>query len=672
MTNDSTLTTEGDGLGAPSGLVFNKYRVIRRLALGGMGEVFLARQTGVAVDRLVILKSLLPELAEQEGFIDQFLDEARVAATLNHPNIVAIYEVGLWNGMYFIAMEYIHGTDLSRLQRSAAKAQVSIPFQISARIIHDAALGLHHAHTATGIDGNNLSIVHRDISPQNIMVRGDGVVKVVDFGIAKASNRSTRTATGMLKGKLQYMSPEQLQSLDVDGRSDQFALGVVLWELSTNSRLFKAENELKTLQKILNEPIPLPTSLFEGYPPVLEAVVMRMLARDLNDRYADCSEAATEIKSYLDSCSQPGGEMQTAKCVQSIVGEELSTQTKNITTSQENFMISLSGSHAEPGTPQTPTSQTSQISTVQKQGQRGVIAGLLMTVLFAVTFGLVWVFLPDDPATTARNSPPGVEKSEPARIVLNQERTRRNGKDENIVVIRAPVHAKVFVDKKLWPERVPTTLTGLSPGEHEIILELEDGERLLSSVNIKSIVGPPRLSLESRPAGAMVFLDNKLLGMTPVELNDLPADKELVFEMRHRGYDDSSLTVTLKAGKLTQEKVTLQKKKSSVRGSNRGKKTTKPTNAAKGESTVIEKEKIVYVKEKAAPVQQHGFFTLNTTPWAKVFIDGQPAGSTPLFKYKLSPGKHSIRLVNEGAGVRTSKTVHIKAGSNLKKSWVLQ
>ncbi|RMH16426.1 MAG: serine/threonine protein kinase, partial [Gemmatimonadetes bacterium] len=170
-----------------------------------MGEVFLARQTGVAVDRLVILKSLLPELAEQEGFVDQFLDEARVAATLNHPNIVGIYEVGLWNGQYFIAMEFIHGGDLARLQRAAAKKRVSCPYQVSARMIADAALGLDHAHHAVGMDGQPLHIVHRDISPQNIMVRGDGVTKVVDFGIAKAANRATRTATGMLKGKLQYM-----------------------------------------------------------------------------------------------------------------------------------------------------------------------------------------------------------------------------------------------------------------------------------------------------------------------------------------------------------------------------------------------------------------------------------------------------------------------------------
>lgn len=168
-------------------LIFGKYDIIRRLALGGMGEVFLSRQTGVAVDRLVILKSLLPELAEQEGFVDQFLDEARVAATLNHPNIVGIYEVGLWNGQYFIAMEFIHGEDLSKLYRAAKKQKEKVPFEVSAKIIHDAALGLDHAHAAKAMDGTPLNIVHRDISPQNIMVRGDGVTKVVDFGIAKAS-----------------------------------------------------------------------------------------------------------------------------------------------------------------------------------------------------------------------------------------------------------------------------------------------------------------------------------------------------------------------------------------------------------------------------------------------------------------------------------------------------
>src|SRR5581483_11713456 len=211
--------------------IFDKYEIQHRLAVGGMGEVFYAVQRGAVkgFERPVILKNLLPDLAQQEGFIEQFLDEARVAATLNHPNVVSIYEVGLWNGTYFIAMEYIGGRNLSQLIKASLKKNLPIPPAVVARIIHDAAVGLDHAHSAKDGQGRSLNIVHRDISPQNIMVREDGVTKVVDFGIARASNRASRTATGAVKGKLAYMAPEQVTSRNVTGLADQFALGVVLW-----------------------------------------------------------------------------------------------------------------------------------------------------------------------------------------------------------------------------------------------------------------------------------------------------------------------------------------------------------------------------------------------------------------------------------------------------------
>ncbi len=171
-------------------LIFDKYEIQYRLAVGGMGEVFFARQKGVkGFDRNVILKGLLPDLAQDSNFVEQFLDEARVAANLSHPNVVGIFEVGLWNGTYFIAMEYIRGRHLGQLQRRVREAGERLPFALSARIIADAAAGLHHAHFAVDANGKRLSIVHRDISPQNIMVREDGVTKVVDFGIARAANR---------------------------------------------------------------------------------------------------------------------------------------------------------------------------------------------------------------------------------------------------------------------------------------------------------------------------------------------------------------------------------------------------------------------------------------------------------------------------------------------------
>ncbi|MBI1946541.1 MAG: serine/threonine protein kinase [Deltaproteobacteria bacterium] len=311
-------------------LIFGKYEKIRRIAQGGMGEVFLARQTGV-MDRLAILKSLRADLAKERDFVEQFLDEARVAATLNHPNIVSIYDVGEWKNTFYIAMEYVPGEDLSKLWYAAAKAGVGLPFQVSVRICYEAALALDHAHRAKDVRGNPLNIVHRDVSPQNIMVRGDGVVKLVDFGIAKAANKASRTQAGMVKGKLQYMSPEQVRGEALDGRSDQFSLGVVLWEMCTGRRLFKADSEVNTLQKILQAPIPKLSQHVPGFPPELEGAILRMLERDADRRFKSLFDVATELKGYLDRSAIASGEVSVAAFVQQILGDDLDDKVRDLT-----------------------------------------------------------------------------------------------------------------------------------------------------------------------------------------------------------------------------------------------------------------------------------------------------------------------------------------------------
>ncbi len=334
-----------------AGLVFGKYEKIRRLAEGGMGEVWLARQQASVkgFDRLVILKALKNDLAREPGFVEQFLDEARVAATLNHPSIVALFEVGEWGGTYFIAMEYIAGDDLSRLWYAAAKRGVGLPFQVSVKIVHDAALALDHAHHARDVHGQALNIVHRDVSPQNIMVRADGVTKLVDFGIAKAANRVSITKTGTVKGKLQYMSPEQVRGEAVDGRSDEFSLGIVLWEMCTGKRLFKGESELATLNKILQLPIPTPSSLVPGFPLELERVILRMLERDRKRRYARCSEVARELRGYLDRAASHNGELAVADFVDDILGEELRARTADLTPMISDEGAALDGARLAAG-----------------------------------------------------------------------------------------------------------------------------------------------------------------------------------------------------------------------------------------------------------------------------------------------------------------------------------
>ncbi|WP_223639233.1 protein kinase [Corallococcus sp. EGB] len=306
---------------SPSSLIFGRYAVLRRVAVGGMGEIFLARQVGVSgFERPVILKSLLPDLLEHEGSVEMFLDEARVAAHLNHPNVVSLYEVGAWQGTFYIAMEYIEGENLGRLAKAAQRAGTPLPHRVCAQMIRDAALGLDHAHHARDSQGQPMELVHRDISPQNIMVRLDGLAKVVDFGVAKATIRASRTRTGVLKGKLRYMSPEQVRNEPVSGTSDQFALGVVLWELCTRRPFIDTDNPAEAMRRIALAAVPRPSQFVEGLSPLLEQIILRMLHRAPAQRFARCADVARALQAYLDEVPEAPEESVSA-VVTRLVGD---------------------------------------------------------------------------------------------------------------------------------------------------------------------------------------------------------------------------------------------------------------------------------------------------------------------------------------------------------------
>ena len=239
------------------GRPFGRYELKAKIAQGGMAEVFLALQRGPGgFEKMVAIKQLLPELVEEPGFVEMFLDEARIVASLSHPNICQIYELGEEGGRHYIAMEYLSGPTLSRLWKKSLREGLPLAPPLVAYVVARAAEGLAHAHERAAPDGRSLEIVHRDVSPQNILVTYDGQVKLVDFGIARAATRQSRTGTGVIKGKLSYMSPEQLQGQPLDGKSDVFALGVVLHEMLTGRPLFRGETDLETMQQIIHREVP--------------------------------------------------------------------------------------------------------------------------------------------------------------------------------------------------------------------------------------------------------------------------------------------------------------------------------------------------------------------------------------------------------------------------------
>jgi serine/threonine protein kinase len=280
------------------GTLLGKYEIVHRIALGGMAEIYLARVTGMeGFEKFVVLKRILPQLAAHDEFVRMFFREARVAAALDHANIAHVYDIGEKKGVLFFTMEYLHGEDTRWIARRLAKSGRLLPLEHALGIMIGAASGLHFAHEKKGVDGQPLGIVHRDISPSNIVVTYDGGVKIVDFGVAKISADPELSRRYSLKGKLAYMSPEQLHG-QVDRRSDVFSMGIVLYELTTHGRLFKAPNEVETIRLVLDGPVPRPSERVPGYPPELERIVLRAVDRDPARRYATARELQVDLEAF--------------------------------------------------------------------------------------------------------------------------------------------------------------------------------------------------------------------------------------------------------------------------------------------------------------------------------------------------------------------------------------
>ncbi len=279
---------------------YGKYYLVSKLAEGGMAEIFLAKQVGVeGFEKNVVVKRMLAHLSGAGDFVSMFLDEARLASALSHPNVVQVLDLGFEEGCYFIAMEYLAGEDFSAVIRSAAKQRTYVPLNIALKVLADAAHGLDYADTFTDSKGQPLNVVHRDVSPSNIFVAYSGQVKVLDFGIAKAESRVTNTTAGVVKGKYQYMSPEQAQSLPVDKRSDVYSLGVCMYEAMCNARPFARDTDLAILNAVLKNEYRPPRQLRPDLPVELEQILVKALAPSADDRFQSAGEFAGAIESYL-------------------------------------------------------------------------------------------------------------------------------------------------------------------------------------------------------------------------------------------------------------------------------------------------------------------------------------------------------------------------------------
>jgi serine/threonine-protein kinase len=340
--------------------MLGRYELLGLLGRGGMANVYLGRHANAAgFQRLFAIKVLHPHLAEEEAFIDMLLDEARIAARLHHPNVVPIVDLGSQAGIHYVVMEYVEGCSLSVLlkrNRESRPARLLIP------VILDALSGLHAAHTLTDDDGQPMRLVHRDVSPQNILVGVDGMARITDFGIAKAESRINSTRPGELKGKLSYMSPEQLRNPDtVDHRADVFSTGVLLWSALTGQQLFEAPSTAAAMNNTLTLKVEAPSTRGLRPPAVFDAICMRALERDRDRRLGSALEFEESLRSLAIANGLCGSRREVAEWVIATVGEEL-TERRNATRSSGNQRIARNV--------EQPVSGSGPISTTASSSQR--------------------------------------------------------------------------------------------------------------------------------------------------------------------------------------------------------------------------------------------------------------------------------------------------------------
>jgi serine/threonine protein kinase/anti-anti-sigma regulatory factor len=277
-----------------------RYQLLERIAQGGMAEIFLAIEVGVpGTEKLVAVKRILSSFAQDDRLTQMFLEEARIMARLSHPNLIKLFEVIPEPTGCILAMEYLEGKDLRLLLQVVQSAGVSIPLEVSLAVAMQAASGLHHAHTATHLDGQELRLVHRDISPHNLFLTYEGHLKILDFGVAKTSSHMHDTEQGVVKGKIPYMSPEQCCGEELDQRSDLFSLGIIVYELITGEHPFRRENGVATLRAVVSDPIPPPSSIIPRLSSELDAIILKATERNRSRRYNNALELRQDLERYV-------------------------------------------------------------------------------------------------------------------------------------------------------------------------------------------------------------------------------------------------------------------------------------------------------------------------------------------------------------------------------------
>jgi len=649
---------------------FGKYTLIRRLATGGMAELFLAIQKSVAgFEKLLVIKRILPSMNQDGAFIEMLLHEARIAATLSHPNIVQIFDVGQADGQYFIAMEHVHGEDLRSIVRQMKKKGVlEFPLEHALAIVLGMCAGLAYAHDKRDLDGTHLGIVHRDISPQNIVVTFTGDVKIVDFGIAKSDTRvGEQTKSGKLKGKVPYMSPEQARGEPLDARSDLFAAGTMLFELTTGKRLFKGQSEYETLKLICDRDYPRPSDIHPDYPPGLEAIVMRALAKDPTDRYQTAREMQADLEAFVRQHQIAVSSLALNQFMQSLFEEKLALQKEALLQGKHladiielqhagtsnpdvsgGFDVDASGQRVA-STQSMPAAARTVTDVSANRIQRtngGLIAGVVVGVLvIAGALGGAGYVLARKNNEASNNPVAAATTPAIAKGLLT--------------VTSDPPGASIWVNGDLRPEVTPATIKELPTGvaldvkltmdgfEHaKQNVTLEEGQT--SDVKLELRRGTVVVDVKVSPGSVTspVFaIDGKPVAGPRIEGVTSSVSHKLT--VTAPGYAEGSVTFTGAPLETKHLDITLDK-------------LPEPRHVSAAPAS------------RPAP-QPAGSGKLNVGAsggWCNVIVDGAPRGATPVAGLELSAGPHKVTCTTPDGKVHNA-TVTVSTGDTARYKFSL-
>jgi serine/threonine-protein kinase len=556
---------------------FGKYTLLRKLAAGGMAELFLALHRSVAgFEKLVVIKRILPLMNQDRQFIDMLLHEARVAATLSHPNIVQTFDVGQVDGMFFIAMEHIHGEDIRTIVRQMKKANESeFPIEHALHIVLGLCAGLAYAHDKRDLDGKLLGIVHRDISPQNIVVTFTGDVKVVDFGVAKSLHATEESKGGQLKGKVPYMSPEQAGGEEIDHRSDIFAAGVILFELTTGKRLFKGASEYDTLKLICESEYPMPSDVAQGYPAELERIVMKALAKNRDARYQSARDMQGELEAFIRAERLPVSPVSMAKWMEKLFADKLDEQKAAMldikqladriaAESPPTDYAASTGSHPSARFDQSTTNAAAPgaaASIPPAKRSSGMFAGVVALLLVAVV-GVGFYFYRAGQQQGAVASPQATATQAPT--------VQAAAPKGSIKLESEPAGASIWLNGDLRKEVTPATIDNLPLGQdiqvklskegfesHREAVKL-DAEGATKTITAKMQTGSVTVELDVAPE-PMVWVDGSPWKGDWKKITGLSADDEHKVVVSASGYLPKTFTFTGKQGEKKQFKHFLQK-----------------------------------------------------------------------------------------------------------------